>query len=88
MTAAPEPVYLVEGSDPALVAEAVSSLVSELVGDEERALAVEDYGGEEVDLASVADSCATPTNLSSGWLTCISIRRARAWWPGRKHGGG
>ncbi len=65
MTAAPEPVYLVEGSDPALVAEAVSSLVSELVGDEERALAVEDYGGEEVDLASVADSCATPALLVS-----------------------
>ena len=65
MTAAPEAVYLVEGSDPSLLGEAVSGLVTELVADEYRALAVEDYSGDDVDLAAVADSCATPAFLVS-----------------------
>ncbi|HET9075421.1 MAG TPA: DNA polymerase III subunit delta [Acidimicrobiales bacterium] len=57
------PVVLVEGSDPTLLAEAVSNLVGTLVGDDDRSLAVEDHGGEELDLAAVADACATPPFL-------------------------
>lgn len=56
-------VTLIEGSDPTLVAEAMSRVVDELVGSEDRSLAVEDYSGDEVDLAAVADSCATPPFL-------------------------
>lgn len=58
-----EPVVLVEGSDPSLVADAVGRVVNELVGGVDRALAVEDHGAEEVDLAAVADGCATPPFL-------------------------
>jgi DNA polymerase III subunit delta len=57
------PVVLVEGDDPALVAEAARLLVDDLVRDTDRALAVEDFSGDEVDLAVVADGCATPPFL-------------------------
>lgn len=60
-----DPVFLIEGGDQTLVSEAVSNLVGELVGDDDRSLAVEDHGGEEIDLAAVADSCATPPFLVS-----------------------
>ncbi len=58
-------VFLVEGGDQTLLSEAVANLVGELVGSDDRSLAVEDHGGEEVDLAAVADSCATPPFLVS-----------------------
>ena len=56
-------VTLVDGDDPTLVAEAVSALIGELVGDTDRSLAVEDFAGEELVLAVVADGCATPPFL-------------------------
>ena len=59
------PVVLIDGDDATLLAEAVRSVIADLVSDEERDLAVEDFGGEEVDLARVADTCATPPFLSS-----------------------
>lgn len=65
MTGGPEPVVLVEGSDHTLVSEAVSGLIGDQVGADDRSLAVEDHGGEELDLATVADSCATPPFLVS-----------------------
>ena len=55
--------WLVEGDDPTLVSEAVRGLVDEQLNGEDRSLAVEDYGGEEVDLAAVADACRTPPFL-------------------------
>jgi DNA polymerase-3 subunit delta len=61
----PTAVIYIEGSDQALVSEALNRTVTELVGDDERSLAVEDYAGEEVDLALVADGCATPPFLVS-----------------------
>ena len=57
------PVVLVDGDDAALVAEAVRRLVDEAVGGADRSLAVEDHAGDEVDLAAVADGCATPPFL-------------------------
>lgn len=61
----PALVVYVEGSDPALVSEALGRTVAGLVGDEDRSLAVEDYSGDEIDLAAVADGCATPPFLVS-----------------------
>jgi DNA polymerase-3 subunit delta len=58
------PVVLIDGDDATLLAEAVRSVIADLVTDEERDLAVEDFGGDEVDLARVADTCATPPFLS------------------------
>jgi DNA polymerase-3 subunit delta len=57
-------VLLVDGDDPILIAEAVSQLVDELVGSNNRELLVEDYRGDEVDLAAVAESCATAPFLA------------------------
>jgi DNA polymerase III delta subunit len=59
------PVVLVEGNDPTLVGEAVEKAIGELLGGEDRSLALEDYEGDEVDLAAVADSCLTPPLLVS-----------------------
>jgi DNA polymerase-3 subunit delta len=57
------PVYLIDGDDPILVAEALGALVRDVLGDADRSLAVEDHAGDEVDLAVVADGCATPPFL-------------------------
>ncbi len=63
-TSAGSPVILVDGDDPTLIGEAVSQLVDDLVGPGTRDLVVEDHRGEEVDLATVAESCATAPFLS------------------------
>ena len=57
-------VFLVQGDDPTLVAEAVQGVIDELVGDADRNLVVEDFRGDEVDLAAVADACRTPPFLA------------------------
>jgi DNA polymerase-3 subunit delta len=64
MTAVSFPVILVDGDDPSLISEAVSQLIGDLVGEADRDLVVEDYRGDAVDLAAVADSCATPPFLA------------------------
>jgi DNA polymerase-3 subunit delta len=59
-------VTLIEGNDPTLILEALARTVEELLGTEDRSLAVEDFGGgDEVDLAVVADACATPPFLTA-----------------------
>jgi DNA polymerase-3 subunit delta len=57
-------VFLVDGDDPTLVAEAVRARVDEQVGEADRSLVVEDHRGDDVDLAAVADSCRTPPFLA------------------------
>lgn len=59
-----EPVVLIEGDDPTLVADAVRAVVDDLVGDRDRALVVEDVSSDATDLAVVADGCATPPFLT------------------------
>ena len=66
-----DPVTLIEGNDTTLVAEAMRKLVDELIGTEDRSLTLEDYGGDEVDLAAVADACATPPFLASRRVVVI-----------------
>jgi DNA polymerase III subunit delta len=58
-------VWLVDGDDATLVAEAVKGVVDEHLGGEDRSLVVEDHGGDEVDLAAVADACRTPPFLAT-----------------------
>jgi DNA polymerase III subunit delta len=64
-------VVLVDGDDPTLVAEEVSVVVADLVGEQDRSLAVEDFRGDEVDLAVVADSCATPPFLADRRIVIV-----------------
>ena len=70
-------VVLVEGDDPALVSEAVTATVDELLGDADRSMSLEVYGGEEVDLAAVADSCATPPMLTDRRI--VVLRDVGGW---------
>jgi DNA polymerase-3 subunit delta len=52
--------WLVTGDDASLLNEAVSKLVGELVGKLDRSLVVEDFAGEDLDVAAVVDACRTP----------------------------
>lgn len=52
-------VYLVRGDDPSLVLEASRRLVDQLVGDDDRALVVEEHSGDSLEAAAVANACAT-----------------------------
>jgi DNA polymerase-3 subunit delta len=61
----------VDGDDPTLIAEAVSEVVDELLGGEPRELILEDDRGDEVDLAAVADSCATPPFLADRRIVLV-----------------
>ena len=70
-------VTLIEGSDPTLISEALAKVVDELVGSEDRSLAVEDYSGDEVDLAAVADACATPPFLAGRRV--VVVRDVGGW---------
>ena len=58
------PVIFVDGDDPTLVSEELSKVVDGLVAGGDRELMLEDYRDEGVDLAAVADSCATPAFLA------------------------
>jgi DNA polymerase-3 subunit delta len=69
--AAAHPVVLVDGDNQTLVSEAVDSLLGDLVGGGTRELAVEDFRGEEVDLAAVADSAATPPFLTERRIVVV-----------------
>jgi DNA polymerase-3 subunit delta len=64
LSAGRPPVTLIEGGDATLVAEALGRVVGELLEGEDRSLALEDYSGDGVDLAAVADACATPPFLA------------------------
>lgn len=63
---APLPVYLVKGSDPTLRAHAISKLVTELVGEGEQSLMVEEYSldGDVDELAIAVDAARTPPFLA------------------------
>jgi DNA polymerase III subunit delta len=56
--------WLVTGDDASLLGEAVSKLVGELVGKRERSFVVEEFAGEELDVAAVVDACRTPPLFS------------------------
>jgi len=62
--AAERAVWLVDGDNATLVTQRVRSLIDELVGTADRSLVVEDFRGDELDLASVAVACQTPPFLS------------------------
>ena len=59
------PAYLVRGDDPALRAEAVRTLVRELVGDGDASLMVEDHEApDDGDTSPIADAAQTPPFLT------------------------
>ncbi|MGA8726767.1 MAG: DNA polymerase III subunit delta [Acidimicrobiales bacterium] len=61
-----DPVYLVKGDDPSLVAQAAHVLTERLVGERDPSLVVEEFGGPSVDrldVGAVLDACTTPPFL-------------------------
>jgi DNA polymerase-3 subunit delta len=60
------PSYLVKGDDASLVAQEVRSLLSDLVGDRDQSLVVEEVGGppsDDINVGAVVDACLTPPFL-------------------------
>jgi DNA polymerase-3 subunit delta len=70
-------VWLVDGGDPTLVSEAIRGLLDELVGDADRALVVEDFRGDDLDLSAVADACQTPPFLTDRRV--VVVREIGGW---------
>ncbi|HEY1829173.1 MAG TPA: DNA polymerase III subunit delta [Acidimicrobiales bacterium] len=65
-SAQPAGSYLVKGDDGALVAQAVRTLLADLVGDRDQALVVEESGGavgDDLNVGAVVDACLTPPFL-------------------------
>lgn len=62
----PLPAYLVKGDDPALRAEAVRTLLGDLVGDADRSLLVEEFDlpADDADTAAPVDAARTPPFLT------------------------
>jgi DNA polymerase-3 subunit delta len=58
------PVHLVRGDDPGLVRDAVHRLVDELVGDDDRSLAVEELAGDDYSIGTLVDAAQTPPFLT------------------------
>jgi DNA polymerase III subunit delta len=59
-------VFLIKGDDASLVAQAVRTLLVEVVGDRDHALVVEEIGGapgDEINVGAVVDACMTPPFL-------------------------
>lgn len=79
-----EPVVFVKGEDPALVAEAVRAAVDDALAGDDRALAVEDFGGpasgaagDESAVAAVVDAARTPPFLTARRV--IVVRDVGQW---------
>lgn len=56
--------WLVTGSDPSLVSEAVAALLTKVVAKADRSLVLEDFSGDDIEIGAVADACRTPPFLS------------------------
>lgn len=54
------PVHVVRGGEPTLRSEAVTHLVHELVGDGDRTLMVDEFTGDDYELAAVVNAARTP----------------------------
>ena len=59
-TATDLPVYLVRGDDAVLTGDAVRQLVTELVGNDDPAFAVEELAGDDYEIAAVVEAAQTP----------------------------
>jgi DNA polymerase-3 subunit delta len=58
--------YLVRGDDPSLVAQAVRTLLAEVVGERDHNLVVEEVGGgpgDDINVGAIVDACLTPPFL-------------------------
>ncbi len=58
--------YLVKGDDASLVAQEVRALLTEVVGDRDHSLVVEEIGGgsgDDINVGAVVDACLTPPFL-------------------------
>jgi DNA polymerase III subunit delta len=75
--AGPAPVVLVSGADPALVNDAVRQAVGDALAGEDRTLALEELGGEELVVAAIADAAMTPPFLTGRRV--LLVRNVGQW---------
>ena len=70
-------VWLVDGDDPVLLGDRMRALVAELLEGGDAGLAVEEFRGEDLDLAVVADACRTPPFLAERRI--VVLRDVGSW---------
>lgn len=73
MSAPAPPAVLVRGDDPGLVADAAHRVVTDLVGDRDPAMVVEEHGGggDDLDAGAVLDALTTPPMLVDRRLVVV-----------------
>ena len=59
------PVHFVRGEDESLVRDAVQTLIDDLVGDDDRTLAVEDLDSDDYPMGALVDAAQTPPFLTA-----------------------
>ncbi|MDQ6696794.1 MAG: DNA polymerase III subunit delta [Actinomycetota bacterium] len=67
----PSTVHLVKGADDVLRGEAVSRLVTRLVGDGDRGLLVDEFAGNDYELGAAVDAAQTPPFLTEQRIVVI-----------------
>jgi DNA polymerase-3 subunit delta len=72
-----DPVYLIEGDDPVLVNDKVTSLVRGVVGDDGLALGVEDYDAASTSPDSLVALCRTPPLFTA--RRAVVVRGVALW---------
>jgi DNA polymerase-3 subunit delta len=60
-----DPVVLLKGDDPALLAEAVSEAIDDALAGEDRSLAAEELDGDDVTVGAIVDAATTPPFLTA-----------------------
>ncbi len=60
-----EPVVLLKGDDPALLAEALSDAIDDALAGEDRALAAEELDGDDLTVGAIVDAATTPPFLTA-----------------------
>lgn len=70
-------VVLIKGDDPTLLADAVREATDEALGAEDRAIALEELGGEELTPEAVVDSARTPPFLTARRV--LLVREVGRW---------
>jgi len=63
--AAPLPVVLVKGEDPALLGEAVRDAVTDALAGDDRSLATEELAGDDLSVGAIVDAATTPPFLTA-----------------------
>lgn len=74
---APVTLVIAKDDNPSVLANAVRTVLDDLVGDVDRAMALEEIGGDDLAVAAVVEACQTPAFLADRRI--VLVRDAGRW---------